>query len=164
MVRRSTLKRFPETLLGSFDLEQFWDDCLEEYFFERNVPCFEVVLYYYQSKGIISIPQTISPEVITNELKFFRIGNDLLWSRISGKQLIEKLRSKVDIQSNMPAWRKKLWLLFSDPLSSRAACYLHYFDTIMIMIAIASQCMETMPEFEHLAGPPCVGASMGRHH
>eukprot|EP00116_Pleurobrachia_bachei_P016312 sb/3476574/ len=93
----------------------------------------------------------MSPEVITNELKFFRIGNDLLWSRISGKHLLEKLRSTVDIQSRMPPWRKKVWSLFSDPGSSRAGTYLHYFDTIMIMIAIAAQCMETMPEFKHLA-------------
>ena len=44
-----TLKQFPETLLGDErERMQFYDPIRNEYFFDRNRPSFDAILYYYQ--------------------------------------------------------------------------------------------------------------------
>ena len=51
---KTTLDRFPETLLGNKIKRSFFfvksKNC---YFFDRNIWCFESILFYYQSNGIL---------------------------------------------------------------------------------------------------------------
>ncbi|KAF3856649.1 hypothetical protein F7725_017372 [Dissostichus mawsoni] len=48
----STLNNFPETLLGDpMKRIRYFDPMKNEYFFDRNRPSFDGVLYYYQSGG-----------------------------------------------------------------------------------------------------------------
>ena len=45
-----TLNQFPETLLGNPQKRnRYYDPLRNEYFFDRNRPSFDAVLYYYQS-------------------------------------------------------------------------------------------------------------------
>ena len=51
---RSTLERYPNTLLGNEALRRnFYIPSKDAYFFDRNRQCFEAVLYYYQTKGTL---------------------------------------------------------------------------------------------------------------
>lgn len=150
-IRKSTLDQFPDTLLGSSDKEFYYDIERKEYFFERHRPSFDTVIYYYQSGGLINVPAWLNPEILAAELKFFRIGNEAMSSRLTGRDILQNL---MVVNQNVIApkdpLKKKLWLTFSDPESSTLARYVHYFDTIVIMVAIAAQCIETLPEFDHL--------------
>ena len=73
----STLRRFPNTLLGSADTrEPFYDSAKGEYFFDRHRSCFTSILYYYQSEGTLLRPLNLSPDVFMQECSFFGIGEE----------------------------------------------------------------------------------------
>ena len=45
----ATLRNFPNTLLGDQLLRtKYYDPSRDEYFFDRNRPAFDAILYYYQ--------------------------------------------------------------------------------------------------------------------
>ena len=73
--RASTLQRYPHTLLGDKQRRaHFFDYMNNEYFFERHRSSFEAVLYFYQSGGRLSRPESISGEIFLEEIKFFDLG------------------------------------------------------------------------------------------
>ena len=44
-----TLDQYPDTLLGNIEKRnRFYDPLKNEYFFDRNRPSFDAILYYYQ--------------------------------------------------------------------------------------------------------------------
>lgn len=73
--RASTLQRFPHTLLGDKQRRaDFFDYMNNEYFFERHRSSFEAILYFYQSGGRLTRPESISAEIFLEEIKFFDLG------------------------------------------------------------------------------------------
>lgn len=73
----STLRRYPDTLLGSPDTRApFYDTMKGEYFFDRHRSCFTSILYYYQSEGTLIRPVNLSPDVFMQECCFFGIGEE----------------------------------------------------------------------------------------
>lgn len=53
-----TLAQFPETLLGDPKKRmRYFDPLRNEYFFDRNRPSFDAILYYYQSGGRLRRPE-----------------------------------------------------------------------------------------------------------
>lgn len=78
-VLESTVQRYPNTLLAdAARREKFWDAELEEYYLDRNRACFESVLTYYQSNGILIRPQNIPDVLFVRELQFYDLGEDVL--------------------------------------------------------------------------------------
>jgi len=69
---RRTLERFPETLLGSDELNYFYDEALDEYFFDRNPEVFRRLLTYYRS-GRLHFPRGECIAEFNEELAFFGI-------------------------------------------------------------------------------------------
>ena len=149
-VRKSTLERFPDTLLGSNEKEFYYDINRREYFFERHRQSFDTILYYYQSGGLINIPSWLNPEILAEELKFFKIGNNAMISRITGRHILATLNCVPEDVLAKDTKKRQIYMMFADPDSSTAARYIHYVDTVMIMVAIAAQCIETLPTFDHL--------------
>ena len=149
-IRKSTLERFPDTLLGSSEREFYYDIYRKEYYFERHRQSFDTIIYYYQSGGLIDIPPCLNPEILAEELKFFKIGNNAMIARITGRHILESLAANPNIPLPTDPLKRKIWLIFADPDSSDLARYVHYVDTVMIMVAIAAQCIETLPAFDHL--------------
>lgn len=73
--RASTLERYPDTLLGDKRRRAHYFDYMNnEYFFERHRSSFEAILYYYQSGGRLTRPESISHEIFLEEIKFFDLG------------------------------------------------------------------------------------------
>jgi len=56
----------------------FYDSQRNEYFFDRNRPSFDAILYYYQSGGRLRRPPTVAVDVFAEELKFFDVGDDVI--------------------------------------------------------------------------------------
>jgi hypothetical protein len=55
-----TLNNFPRTLLGNPNRRvRFFDPLRNEYFFDRNRPSFDAILYYYQSNGRLRRPNHV---------------------------------------------------------------------------------------------------------
>uniref|UniRef100_A0A8D8HTJ5 Potassium voltage-gated channel protein Shaker n=1 Tax=Culex pipiens TaxID=7175 RepID=A0A8D8HTJ5_CULPI len=64
-----TLNQFPDTLLGDPDRRlRYFDPLRNEYFFDRNRPSFDAILYYYQSGSSVSpVSTTHQPPPTTNQ-------------------------------------------------------------------------------------------------
>jgi len=67
-----TLSRFPDTLLGSDELQYFYDESRDEYFFDRDPDLFRRVLTYYRS-GRLHFPRSECVAEFNEELAFFGI-------------------------------------------------------------------------------------------
>jgi len=55
---RHTLDKYPDTLLGSDEKEFFYDDQLDEYFFDRDPELFRSVLAFYRT-GKLHYPKQV---------------------------------------------------------------------------------------------------------
>ena len=70
-----TLNQFPDTLLGDPPRRiRYFDPLRNEYFFDRNRPSFDAILYYYQSGGRLRRPVNVPLDVFSEEIKFYELG------------------------------------------------------------------------------------------
>jgi len=142
----STIERFPDTLLGDPVRRSFYYDGQRcEYFFDRNRPSFDAILYYYQSGGRLRRPLTVHADVFTEELRFYELG----------EKVIEMLRVREGYSSKtrspqLPAnkFQRKLWLLFEYPESSSPARFVAIVSVVVILLSIVVFCIETLPDFK----------------
>ena len=74
-----TLARFPQTLLGNPKKRmRFFDPLRNEYFFDRNRPSFDAILYYYQSGGRLRRPVNVPVDIFMEEIKFYELGEEVV--------------------------------------------------------------------------------------
>merc|ERR1712025_78012 len=75
----STLERFPNTLLGNPESRKhYYVECKNAHFFDRHRGCFEAILFFYQSGGLLIKPKNIPIHLFAEEISFFRLNNDKL--------------------------------------------------------------------------------------
>ncbi|KAL4225316.1 Potassium voltage-gated channel subfamily A member 2 [Mactra antiquata] len=141
-----TLNQFPETLLGCpAKRNRYYDPLRNEYFFDRNRPCFDAILYYYQSGGRLRRPVNVPLEVFAEEIKFYELG----------QAAIEKYREDEgfikEVEKPLPQneFQRRVWLLFEYPESSTAARIIAIFSVLIILLSIVIFCLETLPQFKH---------------
>uniref|UniRef100_UPI00358F9214 potassium voltage-gated channel subfamily A member 7-like n=1 Tax=Myxine glutinosa TaxID=7769 RepID=UPI00358F9214 len=142
--QRRTLTRFPDTLLGDASrLQLYFDAQRNEYFFDRNRPCFDSILYYYQSGGRLIRPDSVSIDVFADEIRFFDLGEEAM----------EKFRAYEGFTKEQPevlpenGHHRRIWLLFEHPASSPAAHAVAVVSISVIVISIVVFCIETLPGF-----------------
>lgn len=139
-----TLDQFPDTLLGDpFKRMEYFDPMRNEYFFDRNRPSFDGILYYYQSGGKVRRPANVPLDVFTDEIVFYDLGKDAM------EQFREEEGFIKDVAIPLPTndMYKQFWLLFEYPESSNAARGVALVSVLVIVISIIIFCMETLPEF-----------------
>lgn len=142
--QHKTLSRFPDTLLGDpHKRTRFFDPIRNEYFFDRNRPSFDAILYYYQSGGRLRRPLNVPVDVFMEEIKFYEIDETVVQGFIDDEGL-----SKEEARP-MPTneFQRQAWLLFEYPDSSRAARVIAIVSVMVILISIIIFCLETLPEF-----------------
>uniref|UniRef100_A0A3Q1GKX6 Potassium voltage-gated channel subfamily A member 10 n=1 Tax=Acanthochromis polyacanthus TaxID=80966 RepID=A0A3Q1GKX6_9TELE len=139
-----TLDQFPETLLGDpFKRMDYFDPMRNEYFFDRNRPSFDGILYYYQSGGKVRRPANVPLDVFADEIIFYELGSEAM------EQFREEEGFIKDVEIPLPNndVYKQFWLLFEYPESSNAARGVALVSVFVIVISIIIFCMETLPEF-----------------
>lgn len=141
-----TLAQFPDTLLGNpKKRNRYYDPLRNEYFFDRNRPSFDAILYYYQSGGRLRKPVNVPLDVFSEEIKFYELG----------AEAIEKYRDDEGFikEEDRPLpeneFQRRVWLLFEYPESSTAARLIAIFSVVIILLSIVIFCLETLPEFKH---------------
>ncbi|XP_068598136.1 potassium voltage-gated channel subfamily A member 2-like [Brachionichthys hirsutus] len=139
-----TFNQFPDTLLGDPRKRvRFFDPLRNEYFFDRNRPSFDAILYYYQSGGRIRRPANVPIDIFSEEIRFYQLGEEAM----------EKFREDEGFireeERVLPKWefQKQVWLLFEYPESSGPARGIAIVSVLVILISIVIFCMETLPEF-----------------
>lgn len=139
-----TLDEFPETLLGDPSKRMvYFDPMRNEYFFDRNRPSFDGILYYYQSRGKIRRPANVPVDVFADEIVFYELGSEAM------EQFREDEGYIKDPELPLPTndMKKQFWLLFEYPESSNAARGVALVSVFVIVISIITFCLETLPEF-----------------
>ena len=141
-----TLNQFPDTLLGDPQRRnRYYDPLRNEYFFDRNRPSFDAILYYYQSGGRLRRPVNVPLDVFSEEIKFYELGEEIIEKYREDEGFIkeeEKLLPENEFQ-------RRVWLLFEYPESSMAARLCAIFSVTVILLSIVIFCLETLPRFKH---------------
>eukprot|EP00116_Pleurobrachia_bachei_P011574 sb/3471836/ len=127
--RRATLRRFPCTLLGSVELEEFYEPSLDEYFFDRDRSTFPTILGYYQNNGILCLPSYVNPDIFGEEAKFFKLPPEIV-SRFHVETMNEIQRQVVNGQQKWDyPYQKEIWrvsILVSFQITDNELLYSHH--------------------------------------
>ncbi|XP_068611303.1 potassium voltage-gated channel subfamily A member 5 [Brachionichthys hirsutus] len=139
-----TLNQFPDTLLGDPAKRiKYFDPLRNEYFFDRNRPSFDGILYFYQSGGRIRRPVNVSIDVFADEIRFYQLGEEAM-ERFREDEGFIKEEEKPLPQNE---FQKQVWLIFEYPESSSPARGIAIVSVLVISISIITFCLETLPEF-----------------
>lgn len=140
-----TLSQFPETLLGDPKKRmKYFDPLRNEYFFDRNRPSFDAILYYYQSGGRLRRPVNVPIDIFSEEIRFYELGEEAMEIFREDEGFIkEEERPLPDNE-----FQRQVWLLFEYPESSGAARIIAIISVMVILISIVSFCLETLPVFQ----------------
>uniref|UniRef100_A0A3B4H525 Potassium voltage-gated channel, shaker-related subfamily, member 1b n=1 Tax=Pundamilia nyererei TaxID=303518 RepID=A0A3B4H525_9CICH len=158
-----TLAQFPATLLGDPRKRmRFFDPLRNEYFFDRNRPSFDAILYYYQSGGRLRRPVNVPVDIFMEEIKFYELGEEVIENFKDDEGFIKEEERPLPENE----FQRQVWLLFEYPESSGPARGIAIVSVLVILISIVIFCMETLPEFreeartfdEHLAANGTVRA------
>ena len=107
-----TLNQFPDTLLGSPQKRnRYYDPLRNEYFFDRNRPSFDAILYFYQSGGRLRRPVNVPLDVFSEEIKFYELGESA-FERYREDEGFIKEEEKPLPQNE---FQRRVWLLFEYP-------------------------------------------------
>ncbi|NXX87591.1 KCNA4 protein, partial [Centropus bengalensis] len=140
-----TLAQFPETLLGDpAKRGRYFDPLRNEYFFDRNRPSFDAILYYYQSGGRLKRPVNVPFDIFTEEVKFYQLGEEAMLKFREDEGFVKEEEDKALPENE---FKKQVWLLFEYPESSSPARGIAIVSVLVILISIVIFCLETLPEF-----------------
>lgn len=144
-----TLSRFPRTLLGSQSKRRrFYNPIRREYYFDRDKAVFNSILFYYQSNGILSKPETVSYEIFSSELKFFQLdgyfedSDDELSAELAEAR--RRAAESLPCARNFRRTRRNVWRFFEQPITPAERTYTK-FSLILTVLSMVSLCLETLP-------------------
>ncbi|XP_069954067.1 potassium voltage-gated channel protein Shaker isoform X2 [Cherax quadricarinatus] len=141
-----TLNQFPDTLLGDPARRiRYFDPLRNEYFFDRNRPSFDAILYYYQSGGRLRRPVNVPLDVFAEEIKFYELGEVAINKFREDEGFIKEEERPLPENE----FQRKVWLLFEYPESSQNARVVAIISVFVILLSIVIFCLETLPEFKH---------------
>ncbi|KAF0042879.1 hypothetical protein F2P81_004216 [Scophthalmus maximus] len=139
-----TLAQFPDTLLGDPGKRiRYFDPLRNEYFFDRNRPSFDAVLYYYQSGGRLKRPASVPFDIFCEEVKFYELGDEAILKIREDEGFVKEEEKPLPEDE----FKRQIWLLFEYPESSSPARGIAVVSVLVIVISIVIFCLETLPEF-----------------
>ncbi|XP_045556279.1 potassium voltage-gated channel subfamily A member 1-like [Salmo salar] len=140
-----TLSQFPETLLGNPKKRmRYFDPLRNEYFFDRNRPSFDAILYYYQSGGRLRRPVNVPLDMFSEEIKFYELGAEAMEKFREDEGFIREEEKPLPEKE----FQRQVWLLFEYPESSGPARGIAIVSVMVILISIVIFCLETLPELK----------------
>lgn len=155
-----TLETFPNTLLGSKERRQdFYDAVNKELFFDRNRLCFESILAYYQTSGVLIRPPSIPRKVFVSDIRFFDLGEDAL---IQAGETLEQHVEKDKRILPRNKIQRLVWELFEYPETSNFARAIAIWSVAVIILSIVLFCVETLPQFQEGPGRSTNGTTAAR--
>ncbi|OXB53286.1 hypothetical protein ASZ78_001744 [Callipepla squamata] len=139
-----TLSIFPDTLLGDPSRRvHYFDPLRNEYFFDRNRPSFDAILYYYQSGGRLRRPVHVPLDIFLEEIRFYQLGQEAIETFREDEGFIQEEEKPLPKHH----FQRQVWLLFEYPESSGPARAIAIVSVLVILISIVIFCLETLPEF-----------------
>ncbi|XP_078075962.1 A-type voltage-gated potassium channel KCND2 isoform X2 [Mustelus asterias] len=153
---RSTLERYPDTLLGSSEKEFFLSEESGEYFFDRDPDIFRSILNFYRT-GRLHYPRHECIAAFDEELAFFGIIPEIIGDccyeeykdrrRENAERLLDDAEDELGNESRLPSLtaRQKVWRAFENPHTSTLALVLYYVTGFFIAVSVMANVVETVP-------------------
>jgi potassium voltage-gated channel Shal-related subfamily D protein 2 len=153
---RSSLEKYPNTLLGSVEKDFFYDDETNEYFLDRDPEMFRHILNFYRT-GRLHFPKEECITAYEEELSFFGIESELMADCCTEtyeekkRENEERLMSEatndnenIDYAELNMSVRERLWHSFEEPQSSTFSLVLYYVTGFFIAVSVAANVIETV--------------------
>lgn len=146
----ATLKRFPDTLLGNKDRRnKYYCVSTKSYFFDRNRVCFEAILFYYQSNGILRCPPCIKLDVFVSECRFYELSEETINHMKTKEGILPSLQKRLQpVMLQSATCRQRLWIILEHPEVSNKAWFFTAFSLTMIFFSIINACLDTLGYIE----------------
>lgn len=151
---RTTLEKYPDTLLGSNEREFFFDEEFKEFFFDRDPDIFRHILNYYRT-GKLHYPRHECISAYDDELAFFGILPDLIGDccyedyrdrkRENSERLIDDKGSENGDPIPAGNLRERMWRAFENPHIGTAALVFYYVTGFFIAVSVIANVVETVP-------------------
>ncbi|XP_067855625.1 potassium voltage-gated channel subfamily D member 2 isoform X2 [Heptranchias perlo] len=153
---RSTLERYPDTLLGSSEKEFFYNEETKEYFFDRDPDIFRNILNFYRT-GKLHYPRHECISAYDEELSFYGIIPEIIGDccyeeykdrkRENVERIMDDAEDEMNDENRLPSMtaRQKVWRAFENPHSSTLALVLYYVTGFFIAVSVMANVVETVP-------------------
>ncbi|XP_061899053.1 potassium voltage-gated channel subfamily D member 2-like isoform X2 [Entelurus aequoreus] len=153
---RTTLERYPDTLLGSTEKDFFFHEESNEYFFDRDPDIFRNVLNFYRT-GKLHYPRQECISAYDEELAFFGIIPEIIGDccyeeyKDRRRENAERLQDDEEMDMTNEATpvdltpREYLWRAFENPHTSTLALVFYYVTGFFIAISVMANVVETVP-------------------
>ncbi|XP_028854247.1 potassium voltage-gated channel subfamily D member 3-like [Denticeps clupeoides] len=151
---RTTLDRYPDTLLGSSEKEFFYNEETKEYFFDRDPDAFRSVLNFYRT-GKLHYPRYECISAYDEELAFFGIIPEIIGDccyeeykdrkRENAERLMDDLEENKDCKLPDMSFRETMWRAFENPHTSTMALVFYYVTGFFIAVSVITNVVETVP-------------------
>ncbi|KAM9814369.1 A-type voltage-gated potassium channel KCND2 isoform 2-T2 [Syngnathus typhle] len=154
---RTTLERYPDTLLGSSEKDFFFHEESGEYFFDRDPDIFRHILNFYRT-GKLHYPRQECISAYDEELAFFGIIPEIIGDccyeeyKDRRRENAERLQDDEEMDAagaeaapvNLTA-REYLWRAFENPHTSTLALVFYYVTGFFIAVSVMANVAETVP-------------------
>ncbi|KAL3852001.1 hypothetical protein ACJMK2_015690 [Sinanodonta woodiana] len=151
---RTTLEKYPDTLLGSNEKDFFFDEKSNEYFFDRDPDIFRNILNYYRT-GKLHYPKHECISAYDEELAFFGIMPDIIGDccyedyrdrkRENSERLIDDKASENGEGIPTENVRERMWRAFENPHIGTTALVFYYVTGFFIAVSVMANVIETIP-------------------
>ncbi|KAM8917056.1 A-type voltage-gated potassium channel KCND3-like isoform 2-T3 [Spinachia spinachia] len=151
---RTTLDRYPDTLLGSSEKDFFYNAETEEYFFDRDPEAFRSILNLYRT-GKLHYPRNQCISAYDEELIFFGIIPEIIGDccyeeykdrkRENLERLQDDQEENRDVKPPNMSAREAMWRAFENPHTSTMALVFYYVTGFFIAISVITNVVETVP-------------------
>ncbi|CAJ1056370.1 potassium voltage-gated channel subfamily D member 2-like [Xyrichtys novacula] len=153
---RTTLERYPDTLLGSTERDFFFHEETNEYFFDRDPDIFRHILNFYRT-GKLHYPRQECISAYDEELAFFGIIPEIIGDccyeeyKDRRRENAERLQDDEEMDMNNDVtpvnltYREFLWRAFENPHTSTVALVFYYVTGFFIAISVMANVVETVP-------------------
>lgn len=157
----STLKRYPNTVLGSKMIHRFYDEEKNEYFIDRDPYLFKFILNFYR-RGKLHCSLEDCPAAFEEELNFYGLSvfdvDDCCWELATPKEkhhLVEddeempgeviKCDGNTDVYCEPKfTLKQKIWRTIGPAKTTRAGVLFHIIYGIFIFINVLIVTLETL--------------------
>ncbi|XP_063675971.1 potassium voltage-gated channel subfamily A member 2-like isoform X4 [Bolinopsis microptera] len=134
---KETLRFFPDTLLGSSDIEDYYNEEVKAYYFDRHRGMFTAILFFYQSRGVFRSPTNIDRDIVEEELEFFKVDLAKIFTFDDEEE--EVITEELSL-------REKLHNFLMDPHYSKAAMLWAFCDMMAIVLSVILLVAESVPD------------------
>ena len=172
---RSTLEKYPHTLLGSVEKEFFFDEETNEYFLDRDPELFRHILNFYRT-GRLHFPKNECINAYDEELSFFGIVPDLMGDccyeeyrdrkRENAERSMDEKNADGESQATTVTlpFRERIWRAFENPHTGTMALVFYYVTGFFIAVSVMANIMETVSFGDPKKHPKAKQLTLGEMH